>query len=160
MSEHLDQLLVCAETTLEKLGTARDRVTAIALDFGHNIGKIGRALTLHPELAPRVRAFVERTAERVRLEARLSLWIHRVYDAAESRSSETDDYVRALAMRSDLEFLRDLYRDSVAGHYVAGIETDGTDQNLREWGAEQDLHDIPPGIPPSHVWWHHRRSGT
>jgi hypothetical protein len=53
----------------------------------------------------------------------------------------------------------ELYRDSVAGHRVAGIETDETDRNLREWGAEQALEEIPPGYPPSHVWWHRSLSG-
>jgi hypothetical protein len=106
-----------------------------------------------------VDAFVERTAPIIRMDTRLSSWIHRVYDAAESHSSETEVYVGALALRSELEFFRDLYRDSVAGHYVAGIETDETDMNLKEWGAEQYLEEIPPGFPASHVWWHQSLSG-
>jgi hypothetical protein len=159
MSEHFEQLLVRAEATLAKLHTARDRVTAIALDFGDDIGEIGRAWTLHPELASEVRGFVERTAPIVRIDTGLTSWIHRVYDAAQSRSSDTEDHRRALKMRSDLEFLKDLYRDSVAGHRVAEIETAETDQNLQEWGTEQPLDEIPPGFPPSHVWWHQSRSG-
>jgi len=157
MSEHFDQLLASAESTLAALQTATDQVTGFALQFGREIGDIGRALTQHPEHASKARTFVDRTAPIIERDLRLARWIGRVYAAAESRSSDTEDYVDALAMRSALEFFRDLYRDSVARDYVAGIETDFTDENLKEWGAQQYLDTIPPGIPESHVWW--RQSG-
>jgi len=157
MSESIDQLLSRAESVLTKLQAAVERVANLALEFGCDIGDIGRELTLHPELASKVRAFIERTAPIVRMDNRLTSWIHRVYDAAESRSSDEDDYVRALGMRSDLQFFCDLYRDSVAAYYVSGIEPVETDANLREWSADQYIDDVPPGIPASHVWWHQSR---
>ena len=159
MTADLGDLLAIAESTLAGLQTATDHITGFALQFGDEICEIGRQLTIHPELAPAVRAFVERTAPVIASDVRLGRWLGRVYDAAESRSSDTEEYVRALALRSALEFFRDLYRDSVAHDYVAGIETEDTDANLKDWGAQQYLEDIPPGFPPSHVWWHQSLSG-
>jgi hypothetical protein len=159
MSEHLDKLLASAESTLAALQTATDHVTGFALQFGHEIGEIGRQLTQHPELAPRIRAFIERTAPVVVRDLRLGRWFGSVYDAAESRSSDTEDYIQALGMRSALEFFRDLYRDSVASDYIAGIDIEDTDDQLKEWGAQQYLEEIPRGFPASHVWWHQSRSG-
>lgn len=160
MNEHIEQLLARAESTLTALqSTPHSAAKPLALQFGHEIGKIGRELTQHPELGPAVHAFVERTAPIIRTDTRLSSWIHRVYDAAESRSSDTEVYLGALALRSELEFFRTLYRDSAAGYYVSGIETDETDADLREWGSEQYLDEIPPGFPPSHIWWHQSLSG-
>jgi hypothetical protein len=160
MNEDFDQLLASAESTLATLQTTDDQVTGFALQFGDQIGEIGRTVTQHPELASKVRAFVERTAPIVEQDLRLGRWTGWVYDAAESRSSDIDDYRVALGARSDLEFFRDLYRDSVARDYVAGIETDETDQDLREWGAHHRIDKVPPGIPASHVWWYQTRSGT
>lgn len=161
MSELLDQLMARAESALTALQSTFDGGAApLALQFGHDIGAIGRELTMHPGLAPDIRAFVERTAQIVERDTGLSSWFGRVYDAADSRSSETLEYVRALHMRSDLEFFRDLYRDSAASHRVSGIETDFTDENLKEWGGQQYLEEIPPGLPASHVWWHQSLSGT
>lgn len=157
MSDRLDQLLTSAEATLADLQTAADHLTGLALQFGRQIGDIGQELTLHPEFAPKVREFVERTAPVVRMDSGLSFWIHRVYDAAESRSSEVQDYMVALAMRSEIEFFRDLYRNSAAAHRVAGIETDETDQDLKEWSGHQYITEIPAGIPQSHVWWYQSR---
>lgn len=159
MSEHLDQLLARAESMLIALQSATDNATSLAIGFGLDIGEIGRELTLHPELAPKVRAFIDRTAPIVQQDLKLARWIHRVHDAAESRSSETYEYTGALRMRSALEFFRDLYRDSAARERVAEIETDETDENLKEWGAEQYLEEIPPGYPDSHVWWRQSLSG-
>lgn len=158
MSDFFDQLLASAESTLAGLQATEDQVRGYALQFGDQIGKIGRAVTQHPELAPRLHAFVERTAPLIARHLPLSLWIGSVYDAAESHSSDPDDYLRALSARSDLEFFRDLYRDSVAGHYLEGIETESTDEDLREWGAHPHVEEVPPGIPPSHVWWYQTTS--
>jgi hypothetical protein len=159
MNEDFDRLLASAESTLAGLQAIEDQVRGFALQFGDQVGKIGRALTQHPELAPKVRAFVECTAPLIARNLPLGLWIGWVYDAAESRSSDTDDYRDALAARSDLEFFLDLYRDSVARNYLAGIETESTDEDLKEWGAHHHIDEVPPGIPPSHVWWHRSRSG-
>jgi hypothetical protein len=159
MSESFDLILARAEGSLAELQAATADARRVALQFGREIGEIGRALTLHADLAPRVQAFVARTAPLVRLDPGIWIWLHRVYDAAESRSSDTDEYLRALSMRSALEFFRDLYRDSVAGDYVAGIDIGDTDEQLKEWGAEQYLAEVPPGYPPSHVWWHQSLSG-
>ena len=79
--------------------------------------------------------------------------------ATRPRSSDTEDYLQALSMRSALEFFRDLYRDSVAHDRVAGIDIGDTDENLKEWGSQQYLEEIPPGFPASHVWWHQSLSG-
>lgn len=160
MSEHLDHLMTCAESSLVALQSSSDRDAAgLARQFGYGIGAVGRELTQHPELAPEARAFVERTAPIVERDTGLMFWILRVYDAADSRSSETEEYMHALGMRSDLEFFRDLYLDSVARDRVAEIETDETDENLKEWGAQQYLEEIPAGYPASHVWWHQSLSG-
>jgi hypothetical protein len=160
MSEHLDQLMARAESALAALQQTFDGEAApLALQFGYDVGEIGRQLMLHRDLAPTVRAFVERTAPIIEQDTGLSLWFGRVYEAADSRSSDTESYMRALGMRSALEFFRDLYRESAAGHRVAGIETELTDENLKEWGAQQYLDEIPPGFPPSHVWWHQSLSG-
>lgn len=159
MTERLDRAMSRAEAMLVELQTATDDAVRIALQFGDDVGEIGRELTLHPELAPEVFGFVGRTAPIVARDTGLMFWIHRVYDRAESRSSETYEYVHALTMRSALEFFRELYRDSVAGHAVAGIETEELDQNLKEWGAVQYLEEVPAGYPASHVWWHQSLSG-
>ena len=158
MSDAFDQLLARAESTLAELQTSEDQVRGYALQFGDQIGKIGRAVTQHPDLAPRVRAFVERTAPLIARHLPLGLWIGSVYDAAESGSSDPDDYVQALSARSDLQFFLDLYRDSVACTYLDGIETESTDEDLKAWGVHHQVDDVPPGIPPSHVWWYERRS--
>lgn len=160
MSEDFDQLLASAESTLAMLQNAADNATGIALQFGRQIGDVGRALTLHPELSSKASAFVERTAPIVRMDPGIWIWIHRVDDAAESRSSDTEVYMHALKMRSDLEFFRDLYRDSVASDYILGIETDEMDQDLKEWGSHQYIEAIPPGFPDSHTWWHQSLSET
>jgi hypothetical protein len=159
MSERFDQLLTSAEATLAALQAATENVPGVALQFGRLIGEIGRTLTQHPELAPKAEAFVARTAPIIRLDPGVWIWLHRVYEAAESRSSDTEQYVQALGMRSALEFLRDLYRDSVASDYIAGIDIEDTDDQLKEWGAQQYLDEIPPGFPASHVWWHQSLSG-
>jgi hypothetical protein len=160
MSELLDQLIASAESALATLQSTFDGAAApLSLQFGYDVGAIGRQLTQHSELAPKVRAFVERTAPLIERDTGLSIWFGRVYEAADSRSSETEVYMRALGMRSDLEFFRDLYRDSAARHRIDGIETDFTDENLKEWGAHQYLEEIPPGFPASHVWWHQSLSG-
>jgi hypothetical protein len=158
MSDAFDQLLAGAESTLAELQTTEDQVRGYALQFGDQVGKIGRAVTQHPELAPRVCAFVERTAPLIAQHLPLGLWIGAVYDAAESGSSDPDDYLQALNARSDLEFFLDLYRDSVACNYLEGIETESTDDDLKAWGADHQVDHVPPGIPPSHVWWYQRRS--
>lgn len=158
MSDFFDQLLASAESSLAGLQTTEDQVRGYALQFGDQIGKIGRAVTQHPELAPKVRAFVERTAPLIARNLPLGLWIGWVYDAAESHSSDPDDYLQALSARSDLEFFLDLYRDSVACNYLEGIETESTDEDLKAWGVHHQVDDVPPGIPPSHVWWYQRRS--
>lgn len=160
MSELLDQALARAEATLTALRAMPvEETPPHVLQFGHDIGVIGRELAQHPELAETVRAFVERTAPFVRMETTLSIWINRVCDAAERQSSETEVYTGALAMRSDLEFFRELYRDSAAGDQVVGIETDETDAELKAWGREMYLEEVPAGIPASHVWWHQSLSG-
>jgi hypothetical protein len=159
MTDRLDSLLASAEQMLASLQSIPDDAIARSLQFGRDIGDIGRNLVLHPELAPKVRDFVERTAPLVHHRAGLSFWVHRAYAAGESRSSDTEDYTRALWMRSQLEFFRDLYRGTVAQDAVDEIETDELDQNLKEWGAEMYLDEIPEGIPPSHVWWHQSLSG-
>ena len=160
MNDHIDQLVARAESTLIALqSTPHSAARPLALQFGHEIGKVGRQLAQHLEFGPAVHAFVERTAPIIRTDTRLSSWISRVYDAAESRSSDAEVYVSALTLRSELEFFRDLYRDSAAKHYVSGIETDETDANLREWGSEQNLDEIPMGFPPSHVWWYQSLTG-
>lgn len=158
MSEHIDQLLSSAESTLAELQTATEQVTGFALQFGRKIGEIGRMLTQHPELAPKVDAFIEHTAPTVQRDNRLGRWLGRVYDAAESRSSDIEDYTDALALRSELEFFRDLYRGSAAHDRVTGIDIGDTDQLLREWGAHHRIREIPSGIPESHVWWHRNPS--
>jgi hypothetical protein len=159
VTDHIDQLLATAESTLAALQTATEHVTAVALQFGYEIGEVGRVLTQHPEVASKVRAFVERTAPVVGRDLRLGRWFGSVYDAAESRSSDTEDYVHALALRSALEFFIDLYRDSAAHDRVAGLDIGDTDDQLKEWGAQQYLEEIPPGFPASHVWWHQSLSG-
>lgn len=159
MSENLDRLTARAESMLAALQTATDDAARIALQFGDDIGEIGREVTQHPELAPKLRAFIERTAPIIARDTGLMYWFHRVYDAAESRSSETYEYELALSMRSALEFFRELYRNSVARERVMGLETENTDENLKEWGAQQYLEAIPPGFPDSHVWWHQSLSG-
>lgn len=160
MSATLDQAMARAESALAALqSTPYEAAAPLALQFGREIGIIGRELTLHPELAAKVRAFVERTAPMVVMATPLSIWFGRVYDAAESRSSDTEIYGGALGMRSDLEFFRELYRDSDARHRVAGIDTEEIDEELKAWGAEQYIEEIPPGIPDSHVWWHQSLSG-
>lgn len=158
MSDSFDQLLASAESSLAELQVSHDQVRGYALQFGDQIGKIGRAVTQHPELAPRLRAFVERTAPLIARNLPLGLWIGSIYDAAESHSSDPDDYLQALGARSDLAFFLDLYRDSVAQNYLEGIETESTDEDLKEWGVHHPVEDVPPGIPPSHVWWYQRRS--
>lgn len=160
MSESIEQLLAAAESTLTRLQTATERALAMALSFGDYIGDIGRELTQHPDLVDKVQAFVERTAPAVRMDPGIWRWIHRVYEAADSRSSETEDYKRALEMRSQLEFFRDLYRDSEAHDYVAGIETEPTDDNLKEWSSQMHLDVIPPGFPTSHSWWYQSRHSS
>lgn len=160
MSKRVDELIARAERMLVELqSTEGIPARPLAHQFGIDVGDIGRELTLHPELAPAVRAFVERTAPIVARDTGLMWRFHLVYDAADCRSSETLYYTGALRMRSDLEFFRDLYRDSVAGHRVAGIETEEVDRDLKEWGALQYLEEIPAGIPDSHVWWHQSLSG-
>jgi hypothetical protein len=132
---------------------------SLARSFGDDMYEIGRELTLHSEIAPQVRAFVERTAADVQRCTGLVFWFNRVYRAAEAHSSETLEYSGALHLRSSLEFFRDLYRDSAAGAAVAELETEETDDSLREWAADQYLEHIPDGIPASHVWWHQSQSG-
>jgi hypothetical protein len=155
----IEQLLARAESTLALLQADTPDAPSLARSFGRDIYEIGRELTLHPEIAPQVRAFVERTAAIVRHCTALVFWFHRVADAAEAHSSETLEYAGALYLRSSLEFFRDLYRDTAADALVAQVETEETDESLREWGAEQYLVDIPAGIPASHVWWHQSQSG-
>jgi hypothetical protein len=160
MSDHLDQLLNSAESTLVELQTASEHITGFALQFGRKIGEIGRMLTQHPELAQKVDAFIERTAPIVERDNRLGRWFGCVYDSAESRSSDVEDYIDALALRSELEFFRDLYRDSAARNRIAGIDIDDTDQLLGEWGARHRIREIPAGIPASHIWWHRSPSNV
>jgi len=60
--------------------------------------------------------------------------------------------MHALAMRSELGFFRDLYRDSVAGYRVSGIETDETDDNLKEWAlSSTSRRSRQASVPVSHV---------
>ena len=130
-----------------------------ALAFAHELDDIGRALTLDPGLAPRVRAFVERTAPQIGYGLGLVPWIHFAHEEARSRSSETPYYTRALALRSSIAFFLELYGDSVAHDFVVGIDTDQLDRDLAEWGRVQWLEAVPEGYPPSHVWWHQSMSG-
>jgi hypothetical protein len=159
-SEPIDQLIARGEAVLSTLQSApEEKRTALALQFGYDIGEIGRRLTLQPGLQPLVRAFVERTAPVLENDFYLARWFGRVYAAADSRGSETVEYVNALVLRSSLAFYAELYRDSVAGDGIAGIDIGDTDEQLKEWGAEQYLAEVPPGYPPSHVWWHQSLSG-
>jgi hypothetical protein len=150
----IEPILARAESTLARLQSETPDAPSLARSFGDDIYEIGRELTLHPESAAQVRAFVERTAPLVRLCTGLISWFHRVYRAAEEHGSETAEYSGALVLRSSLEFFRDLYRDSAAADRIAGLETEETDESLREWAADQWLEDMPAGIPTSHVWWH------
>jgi hypothetical protein len=159
MADRLDSLLASAEQTLASLQSVPEDAISLSLQFGREIGDIGCILVLHPELASNVRAFVERTAPLVLKRAGLSFWVYRAYAAGESRSSDTEEYTRALWMRSQLEFFRELYRGTVAQGTVDEIETDELDRNLKEWGKEMHLVEIPEGIPPSHTWWHEGLSG-
>lgn len=155
----IEPLLARAESTLSALQSNSPDAPSLSRSFGRDMYEIGRELTLHPENAPQVRAFVERTAGLVRMCPALVYWIHRVGDAAESQSSETDVYIGALALRSSLEFFRDFYRDSAASARTTDLDTEEIDENLRAWGREQHLEKIPDGIPASHVWWHQSQSG-
>ncbi len=160
MFDSLEQIIARAEQTLGTL-TSRDErdLYSEVLQFGIDIGEIGRALVLNPELRPVVAAFVARTEDKVADGARLALWLHRISRAADSRSSETFEYTSALAMRSDLEFFCDLYRDTAARSRVEEIDTSDIDEDLKQWGAVQYLSEIPSGIPAAHVWWHQSLSG-
>jgi hypothetical protein len=162
MEDSLEDRMARAESGLERLlAEHTDDDFAIVLQFGIDIGTIGRALVKHPEIAPQVAAFVARTQDLVARSAKLSLWFYRAQRAADNRSSETDEYTNALAMRSDIEFFRQLYKGSKAESRISDFdgETEVIDKDLEEWGRVQYLESIPDDIPPSHVWWHQSLSG-
>jgi hypothetical protein len=100
----IEPILARAESTLARLQSETPDAPSLARSFGDDIYEIGRELTLHPESAAQVRAFVERTAPLVRLCTGLISWFHRVYRAAEEHSSETAEYSGALVLTSSLEF--------------------------------------------------------
>jgi hypothetical protein len=155
MTDSLDERMARAEDCLVRLlAEHSDDDFALALQFGIDVGTIGRTLVQHPELAPRVAVFVARTEGLVARSVKLALWVHRVCRAADNRSSETDYYRNALAMRSDLEFFRRLYEGTGAQSRIDDIDVSDIDQDLAQWGRVQYLESVPDDIPASHVWWH------
>ena len=156
MADSLKWRMARAEHCLVRLlAEHSDDDFALALQFGIDVGILGRALLRDPTLRPEVDAFVARTSDLVARSAKLALWIHRVARAADNRSSETDYYTNALAMRSDVEFARQLYEGSAqARSRLDDFDLTDVDQDLKEWGRVQYLESVPDDIPSSHVWWH------
>ena len=159
MSERIEDVIARAESNLEEIVAGGGD----ALQFGFDIGTLGRAVVAHPPHQPDIAAFAHRTAPLIaRSVSELKdsvAWVHRVSYATESLSSDTELYVRALMMRSDLEFLREIYCDTVASSKIAEIDTAEMDANLQEWGRNQYLDSVPANIPSTHVWWHQSLSG-
>ena len=132
---------------------------ALALDFGMAIGRIGRRLFVDPARAAEVRDFVGDTAAAIVGHPKLWMWFDAVDDASEPLNAEPDLYIKALRMRSDLEFFREMYRGSAAGQIVDGLDTDEADARLEKLAPHYYVADVPDDIPREHVWWHrHDRS--
>jgi hypothetical protein len=62
--------------------------------------------------------------------------------------------VQALNMRSDLEFFRDLYGDSIARERLQRIQMEETDADLERLAPHYHIAEVPADIPAHHVWWH------
>jgi hypothetical protein len=150
----LEDLMQHAKKALQRLHAASEAdASQGARDFSVAIGDIGRRIYLVPGNVDKVRAFVADTADAVIRSSVIDRMLGSVVDAAEPFNGEPDLYVKALNMRSDLEFFRDLYRDSAAREWVEAIDIEDTDAALERLAPHYYIAETPSDIPPHHVWW-------
>ena len=150
----LEDLMEHAKKALQRLRAANEAdASQAARDFSVAIGDIGRHIYLAPGDADKVRALVADTADAVLRSSVIGRMLGSVVDAAEPFNAEPDLYVKALNMRSDLEFFRDLYRDSAAREWVEAIDIEDTDAALERLAPHYYIAGAPVDIPPHHIWW-------
>ena len=105
------------------------------IDFGHVVGEMGRLVVRVPSLEDAVQQLAADTASRV-ADAPLG-------------------YRRALGMRSDLQFLVDLY---AVGDVIASPDLEVIDAALERLAPEYYVGPVPDDIPRHHVWWQRHAS--
>jgi len=83
------------------------------------------------------------------------LWMSRFFFVAETCSSH-ERYEQLQGMRSDLQFLFDIYRNTSAAEFLKPIEgedVDEIDELLRELYDNYCGAEVPQGTPDHHWWW-------
>jgi hypothetical protein len=67
-----------------------------------------------------------------------------------------DEWFRIVQRRSELEFVRDLYKDVADVDWDVFLDFENVDHMLKNAGNEEGpvaVDRVPLGTPPSHWWW-------
>lgn len=104
-----------------------------------------------PPKPPELEAFIADTAGCLyEAESGLSSWLFHV----QGRCPEDDGSYRSILRdRSAAQFLRDLYKATEAFDYIAELDTESFDQDIRSRADQYNVGTPPRGVPRHHWWW-------
>jgi len=120
------------------------------------IEQIGRVATLEPKYGPQIQQFARDTATLIaHPNFPFALWISELDLVSESTFSY-ERFEQLQWMRSSLQFLFDLYRDTTAADFLSTVEQEDIvdiDDSIRDLAPSFGGATPPEGTPEHHWWW-------
>lgn len=153
----LDPLIAEARQDLDTLRAAGDDPDPALAYLLDDLYRIGLAIEREPShrVSPDLRRFIDDSAA-VFYDRSTALLFQPNLIVQRFRDTWIDDEWRQLcAARSGLQFLIDLYPNTLIDDFLPLLEADYVDDFIRRQGHEGHLYDneIPRSIPQSHWWW-------
>lgn len=158
MSElSLEHLLAEGRQDLAALKAAGDDPHAAIGALLNDVYRIGLALERDPShcTSPELRQFVDDSASALYDQSTALLFHPSNIVRRFQETWYTDEWVQLCKVRSGLQYLIELYRDTQLIDFLRSLEVDYVDDFIRSQGHEGYLDDdkIPRSIPRSHWWW-------